>query len=158
MDAVTAGIITAGAGGLAGLGRWALKLWADVRRETITAAAGAAELTRKHQLDMAAATAAQVAEQRAANERIAALQSQDNKAMVAALLEQARASTLSGAKMEVLTAELREVAEQLARFREEFREHTPVRGFPQLREREPTAPIVGPGYRAPRRGRNDDTG
>jgi len=112
-------VVTAGGGGLAWILKWAVGLWAEVRREDITA--------RKE----AAVTAAASAKEQAA------IAKETNATMVSALLAQARSNEqlageharstlmLSG-KIDALLVKLDTIAE--------WRERTPVEGVPITRD------------------------
>ena len=84
MDTPDLAIITGGGAGLAALGRWAVGLWATVRRESMDTA----KLVSERQIAAAAAAAA--------------IQRADNERMVSALLESAKAQTALAGKIDQL--------------------------------------------------------
>lgn len=151
-ELITPGAITAGAGALSVAGRWALRLWAQVRRESIVAAADAAA---KREAFEAAAAAAQRA---------------DNARMVEALIEQARSNAALVGELAksnaILGGKLDHVAGKLDRLVEQ-REWTPVDGIEKqdledsqtrgAASRRARTPALGrPGYRPPRAGTHND--
>lgn len=158
-DLVTPGVALALGGGLAGLGRWALRLWADVRRETIAAAIVAA------------------AKREAFEAAIAAASSRDSARMVDALLAQATSSTALAGAQAALTQRIDQLSSKLDHLAKE-REWTPVEGMPVERDPEESASTRAPssdsqrgrgrlrtvpkgvplsaGWRAPRPGTNHD--
>lgn len=138
-DLITPATITGVAGLLVPLGRWALKLWAEVRREGIQAAIVSA--ARREAFETAAAARAEATSER----------------MIEALLEQAQSSTAMAGKLD-----------QLSRRLDDFlRENTPVEPIPIPRPRDDTPSerrkrtrtplqLQASGYRAPTRGGHDD--
>lgn len=118
-DAEIGTAITALIGGLAALGRWAVRLWATVRRETIEADDKRAARQREYDLEGRQAL-------NASNER-----------MTQALIAQATSST-------TLAGEIKTLREQLDRI--EWRELTPVG---DAVPRRPTTSDDSRGYRPP---------
>lgn len=110
-DLITPGDVLALGGGLAGLGRWALRLWADVRREGIAAAIIAA------------------AKREAFEGAIAAAASRDSARMVDALLAQATSSTALAGAQAALTQRIDQLSSKLDGIARD-REWTPVEGMP----------------------------
>jgi len=159
-DLITPGVMLTIGGGLAGLGRWALRLWADVRREGVAAAVVAA------------------AKREAFEGAIAAAASRDSARMVDALLAQATAAATLASAQAALTARIDQLSTKLDLIAKE-REWTPVEGMPVERtEPEESASTRAPssdsqrgrgrlrtvpkgvplsaGWRAPRPGTNHD--
>lgn len=159
-DLVTPGVMLALGGGLAGLGRWALNLWATVRRETIAAAIVSA------------------AKREAFEAAIAAAASRDSARMVDALLAQATSSTTLAGAQAALTQRIDQLSHKLDGIAKD-REWTPVEIQPVERvepeesasSRAPTSDSqrsrgrlrtvpkgvpLSAGWRAPRPGTNHD--
>ena len=114
--------------------RWALRLWATVRREQMEADKAAAALAI------------------AAHDRVAAQASLDHQRMVEALVTQARSMAELGGKIETLGAKLETIAD--------WRERTPVEGVRRVEPEDFDADLPPPrklrtnphGYRPPRPG------
>jgi hypothetical protein len=143
---LTPDVIGAAGGGAAALGRWALRLWATVRREGVLAATPQA--AKREAFEAAVANAARA----------------DNARMVEALVEQARSNAaLTGelAKSNAILGGNLDTVSGKIDLLAEAREWTPVEGHPvepftderPLSERRRTAPR---GYRQPARGEHDD--
>jgi len=131
-DTELATLATAAGGALVAFCRWAVRLWATVRREAIDAAKAAA------------------ARREAFEAGVAAAQRADNERMVEALLEQARSNTaLAGAvvgKLDQLATKLDTLVD--------WRDRQPPLDEDELRRRRArTAPN---GVRMPRPGTNHD--
>lgn len=133
--------------------RWALNLWATVRRETMAAAIVAA------------------AKREAFEAGIAAAASRDSARMVDALLAQATAAAQLAGAQAALTARIDQLSNKLDGIAK-AQEWTPVEGMPtdnvpryrpeetpserSRKNRRAMTPIPAPGYRAPTRGGHDD--
>jgi hypothetical protein len=131
--AVLASAITAGCAAFAAFAKWAVGQWATVRREDIVATRDTAAAQR-------ADTTAAVSAQRA-----------DGARMVEALLEQAKSNTAVIGKMGELMTKLDTLVE--------WRERTPVEGYPVVDEHSSERRRVGTaprGYRPPKPSDHND--
>lgn len=122
--------------------RWALRLWAEVRREQIVADKLAAERAIE------------------AQKSVSAQASRDHQRMVEALVDQARSMAELGGQIHALATKLDTLVE--------WRERTPVEGYPRIEaseldgERPPSRPghravrTAPYGYRPPKAGDHND--
>lgn len=118
--------------------RWALRLWATVRREQMEADKAAAERGIE------------------AHRAVAAQASLDHQRMVEALVTQARSMAELGGKIDTLATKLETIAD--------WRERTPVEGMRRVEPEPFDADLPAPrrlrtnpqGYRPPRPGGRDD--